>query len=72
MRQLATLHVDQGPAIQASGWDAPAGGHHREGTLTFPATTPDGSPVIPDAARTIAVVIRDVGGVPERIVQWTR
>ena len=65
LRQLATLRIDQGPPIQASGWDAPAGGHHREGTLTFPATTPE-------ATGTIAVIIRDVGGVPERIVQWTR
>lgn len=70
--QLATLRVDQGPAIQPSGWDAPAGGHHREGTLTFPATTQDGRPSIPDNARTIEVIIRDIGGVPERVVQWTR
>jgi hypothetical protein len=64
LRQLATLRVDQGPALQASTWDAPAGGHHREGTLTFPAATPD--------ARAIELVIRDVGGVPERVLQWTR
>lgn len=70
--QLATLRVDQGPAIQPSAWDAPAGGHHREGTLTFPATAQDGRPSIPDNARTIAVIIRDIGGVPERVVQWTR
>ena len=71
LRQLATLHVDQGPAIQASGWDAPAGGHHREGTLTFPATTEDGRPVLSDDARTLEVIIRDIGAVPERILQWT-
>ncbi len=72
MRQLATLRVDQGPAIQPSSWDAPAGGHHREGTLIFPATLPDGLPTMPDAARTIELSIREVGGVPERVVQWTR
>lgn len=72
MGQLATLRVDHGPAIPASGWDAPAGGHHREGTLTFPATTPDGRPVIANDAHTIEVIIRDIGGVPERVLQWTR
>ena len=72
LRQLATLRVDQGPALQPSGWDAPAGGHHREGTLTFSATMPDGQPVISDTARTIELIVRDIGGVPERVVQWTR
>jgi hypothetical protein len=64
LRQLATLRVDQGAPVQAGGWDAPAGGHHREGTLSFPADAAD--------ARAIELVIREVGSVPERVLQWTR
>jgi hypothetical protein len=64
LRQLATLRVDQGSPTQPSGWDAPAGGHHRAGTLSFPAPAAD--------ARAIELVIREVGGVPERVLQWTR
>src|SRR5581483_5844402 len=33
LRQLAVLRTDQGQEVQPSGWDAPPGGHHRQGTL---------------------------------------
>ena len=33
----ASLMTDTGLTIQASKWDAPSGGHHAEGTLSFPA-----------------------------------
>src|SRR5262245_65963631 len=35
LKQLAVLQVD-GREVQPSGWDAPKGGHHRSGTLSFP------------------------------------
>ena len=70
LRQLAVLRIDQGREVRPSGWDAPQGGHHREGTLTFPAIAADGSPVI-GSAGTLELVIRDVAGVPERVFRWT-
>ena len=70
LRQLATLRVDDGPALQPSIWDAPKGGHHRSGTLTFPASTADGSPTITPGSHSLQLVIRDVAGVAERSFQW--
>lgn len=70
LAQLAVLRVD-GREVQPSGWDAPKGGHHRRGTLTFPATATDGSPLIAPGMRTVELVIRDVAGVPERVFRWT-
>jgi hypothetical protein len=71
LRQLAVLRTDQGQEIQPSGWNAPAGGHHRTGTLTFPATTASGTPVIGPKTRTLELIIRNVSGVPERSFRWT-
>ncbi len=70
LRQTAVLRTGDGRELRPTGWDAPKGGHHREGLLTFPATTPDGTPVI-IAGRTLELVIRDVAAVPERKFQWT-
>jgi hypothetical protein len=71
LRQLAVLRVDGGPTIQPTGWDAPKGGHHRKGTLTFPTATADSRAVLGPQARTIELIIRDVAGVPERSFRWT-
>jgi hypothetical protein len=57
--------------IQSTSWDAPKGGHHRAGTLTFPATAPDGSAQIAPDTRTIELIIRDIAGVPARVFRWT-
>jgi hypothetical protein len=71
LRQLAVLRTEQGVEVRPSGWDAPPGGHHRAGTLAFPATTPDGQPVLRADTRSLELVIRDVAGVPERTYRWT-
>jgi len=71
LQQLATLRVDGGQTVQPVAWDAPKGGHHRSGTLTFPATAADGSPLIRASTRTVELVIRDIAGVPERVLRWT-
>jgi hypothetical protein len=68
LTQLAVLRIDEGQAMVPSAWTAPAGGHHRQGTLTFAAA--ETSSVV--SARSIELIIRDVGGVPERSFQWTR
>lgn len=70
LRQLAVLQTDQGVEMRPSGWDAPAGGHHRAGTLSFPATTPDGAQVIGPQTKSIELTIRGVAGVAERTFRW--
>ena len=71
LRLLATLRTDRGATVAASSWEAPSGGHHRAGTLTFPAAGPDGQPLITAETRALELTIRDVAGVPERILRWT-
>ena len=70
LKKLAVLRNDGGEEVRPSAWDAPKGGHHREGTLTFPERIPDGSRVIGPDTRRIRLVIRDVAGVPERSFEW--
>ena len=70
LKKLAVLRADGGVEVRPSAWDAPKGGHHREGTLTFPERTPGGSRVIGPDTRRIRLVIRDVAGVPERSFEW--
>jgi hypothetical protein len=71
LRKLAALRTDQGQEIQPESWNSPSGGHHRSGTLTFPATTAAGTPLIGPNTRSIELIIRNVGGVPERALKWT-
>jgi len=67
LARLATLKTPAGEPSPTS-WDAPKGGHHRAGILTFAATTADGRPTI--GAGPIELLIRDVAGVSERSFQW--
>lgn len=70
LKKLAVLRDDRGKEVRPSDWNAPKGGHHREGTLAFPEKAPDGSSVIGPDTREITLVIRDVAGVPERKFAW--
>ena len=69
LQQLAVLRVD-GVEIQPVSWEAPKGGHHREGTLAFPETYADGRTLIGADTTSVELVIRDVAGVAERTYQW--
>ncbi|MDE3075430.1 MAG: hypothetical protein KGJ86_08375 [Chloroflexota bacterium] len=71
LRQSAVLVVDNGPEIQPTAWDAPKGGHHRQGTLTFPASTSNGGKTVGPSNRTVELVIRNLAGVPERVFKWS-
>lgn len=71
LRTLALLRTDQGTEVQPASWDAPKGGHHREGTLTFPTTTADGKPLLGPETRSFELIIRGIAGVPERKFRWT-
>jgi len=70
LAQSAVLRTDRGAEAKPLGWDAPKGGHHRSGTLTFPTSAADGTPLIGDGIRAIELVIRGVAGVPERTFRW--
>ena len=72
LRQLAALHIGQGQEeMRPTSWDAPSGGHHRSGTLSFPATFPDGTSVMKTDTHIIKLIIRSVGGLAERTFLWT-
>lgn len=70
LKELAVLRNDRGEEVRPSGWDAPKGGHHREGIIRFPEKAPDGSRIIGPDTREIELIIRDVAGVPERKFEW--
>lgn len=71
LMRTAVLRTNKGIELLPTGWDAPKGGHHRGGILTFPLTTPAGAPVLAEDTRSFELVIRDVAGVPERTFDWT-
>ena len=63
MLTTAVLVDDSGKVYRPTNWDgAPAGGHHREGVLTFMPSVP--------APKSIQLKIVNVG-VPERNFTWT-
>jgi hypothetical protein len=69
--QLAVLRTPAGEEIAPLAWDAPAGGHHREGMLSFPAAAADGSPLLQPDGGPLLLVIRDIAGVAERTFSWS-
>jgi hypothetical protein len=71
LKQLAVLRIDSRREVRPASWEAPRGGHHRSGTLTFPAAGADGTPMIAAGTHTIELIIRNVAGVPERSFRWT-
>lgn len=64
---LSTLTTDTGLTVQADVWDAPRGGHHVSGTLSFPSSV-DGKEIL-DGATKLTLTIKDVDA-PERTFAW--
>ncbi len=63
MTQIAILRDDAGKVYKATAWDGPGGGgHHREGTLKFPALT--------SKPKYVELVIKGLAQVPERVFKW--
>ena len=63
MTKIAILRDDVGKEYKATAWDGPgSGGHHREGTLKFPALT--------SKPHHVELVIKGLAKVPERIFKW--
>ncbi|MBI3327599.1 MAG: hypothetical protein HYZ81_12975 [Nitrospinae bacterium] len=71
LEKLAVLRDAQGQEIPALGVESPSGsGHHREGMLTFPGTDANGKLVLSPEAETLTLILRGIGGVPERVFRW--
>ena len=64
---LATLSTDTGLTLQSTGWDAPAGGHHVSGKLSFPARV-DGKFVL-DGINNLLLTIKNLDA-SERVFTW--
>ena len=67
LKELARARLDGGAWVAPSAWDAPRGGHHRAGTLTFAALAPTALA----SARLVELELRDVA-VPSRLLRWER
>lgn len=67
LAELATLTTDAGTQVAASSWDAPQGGHHVSGVLSFPALGEDGS--LLDGVTTLTLTLVNVDA-PERTFTW--
>lgn len=72
LSKLAVLKTATGQEIKPLSWEAPGGGHHRQGTLRFPATFPDGQPVLSSETASFQLVIKGIGDLPERTMAWNR
>ncbi len=68
LAQLATLTTDSGTTIQALNWDAPRGGHHVTGKLSF-STSLNGTKVI-EGAKSFSIIISNLD-VPTRQFLWS-
>ncbi len=63
LTQIATLRNDAGEQVKATKWNGPAGGgHHRDGTLSFPQLKQRG--------KTLTLTLRGIADVPERTFTW--
>ncbi|MBI2869776.1 MAG: hypothetical protein HYX96_08135 [Chloroflexi bacterium] len=62
--KLAAVRYGPGSEYRPVSWNAPAGGHHRRGTLVLPL------PPASDGVSTVELVIRNVGGIKERVLSW--
>ncbi len=63
LTQIATLSNDSGEQVQPTKWNGPTGGgHHREGTLSFPQLKQRG--------QTLTLILRGIAAVPERTFIW--
>ena len=67
LASLATLEADNGLTVSASDWEAPRGGHHVGGVLSFPIGL-NGSALLENASR-VTLIIRDVDA-PMRGFSW--
>lgn len=66
---LAVLTTDTGLTLNPISWDAPLGGHHVAGTLSFPSTVDD-VPVL-EGVGVLTLTIYNIDA-PERVFVWEK
>ncbi|MDP2931461.1 MAG: hypothetical protein Q8O05_03045 [Chloroflexota bacterium] len=66
LRDLAILRDSSGTEYRPNNWDAPPGGHHREGILTFPVADSLNLRTV----KYVELILRDTAGVKERGLKW--
>ena len=60
---VSVLRDDQGREYRPLSWNgSPAGGHHRNGVLEFPA--------IANGSKSVTLYLKNIADVPERIFEW--
>lgn len=66
LSSLSLLRDEKGNKYNPVSWQAPPGGHHRSGDLTFPL------PLTISRGETqyIEMVVKDVAGIPQRVFRW--
>lgn len=70
LESLTMLRTDTGKVVQPLAFESPSGsGHHRKGILVFPGKEA-GGPLL-SGAKTVELLVRDVGGVKERSLRWS-
>ncbi|TLN28078.1 hypothetical protein FDZ74_00885 [bacterium] len=67
LAKLATLTIDSEITVTPISWTGQLGGHHVEGTLSFPASV-DGKQIL-DEVTTLTITLQNVDA-PERIFTW--
>lgn len=67
LSKLASLTTDKGAAVAAATWNAPSGGHHVSGMLSFPAAV-DGAALL-DGATRITLTLQNLDA-PSRTFTW--
>ena len=67
LASLSTLNTDNGLTITGTLWDAPMGGHHVSGVLSFSITESDLSLLV--EANQLTLIIRDLEAA-ERVFNW--
>lgn len=67
LAQFATLTTDTGVSVKALKWEAPKGGHHVSGKLSFPSKSDGG--FLLDGAKIVTITLTDVN-VPSRVFTW--
>ena len=63
----SVLSTDTGLEVKGASWPV-GGGHHYEGTLSFPSKTADGKLLL-DGAKKLTLTVRDAA-TPERVFEW--
>lgn len=62
LKAISVLRDDSGKTYEPTGAENKGSGHHREVTVVFPRPSAD--------VKRLQLVIKDVGGVKERVFRW--